>query len=199
MAIRNWLSGAPTDDIIEARFEAPPIATIPKPARNAADPAPARALDPVAIMTQVTKVIERYVADAKEQELHTQKLQIELTESLLAQEAFRKKIDFLELENIELRNNLQTSEAANYDKTKTLESLRSALDGLGIQKRQRNGNRKKDEAPCNDTSLSSPLSSPAELPPTPPPLSNVSPAPTTEAIGHGESSTESGAGIVGTA
>jgi hypothetical protein len=181
--------GAQREDLDFPR-ELPPIATIPKPARTTAGPV--RELDPVAIMTQVTKVIERYVADSKEQELHTQKLQIELTEALLAQEALRKKVDFLELENIELRNNLQTSESANYDKTKTLESLRSALDGLGIQKRQRNGNRKKEE-PCIDPSPSPQSSSPSEAPQLLPLTAQNVPT-TEEATGLGVSSTGSAAG-----
>ena len=57
-------------------------------------------------------------------------------------ESLQKKVDFLELENAEYRNTIQTLESDKYNKDQVLSKLRQCLDALDVKsppKKIRNG------------------------------------------------------------
>jgi molecular chaperone GrpE (heat shock protein) len=79
-----------------------------------------------------------------------QELQVQLTEVVLARQGDVKKIDFIELENAELRNNIQTlqSDVENY--RRFMSNVKQILDSFGIkapEKKPRKAKTKQDSMP----------------------------------------------------
>ncbi len=133
----------------------PPLPTVaalpePLPPRGESDAErDARIFGEAAVRTaSLRRTIE---AEAERNRLLTAELQ-EARESLSSE---RKKSGFLELENAELRNNLQTSEADRLAFVETQQRILAAIDRHGVKRpvAKRNGKPKEaanNEAPANE-------------------------------------------------
>jgi hypothetical protein len=93
-------------------------------------------------MRHATALVEKYEREASGARKREEVLQISLTEETMAHQSTKKKVDFLELENAELRNNLQATTAQNDDMKRFLAKIKELLDFFSIEKRTRNGKRK---------------------------------------------------------
>jgi hypothetical protein len=152
--VKRWIHGERTIDMPddnETPPPPPPVAMLPEPGhmvKHAGELLPsgesdaerdARIYGEAAVRTaQLRRTIE---AEAERNTLLTEELQETLR--LLASE--RKKSGFLELENAELRNNLQVSEADRLAFVETQQRILQAIDRHGV-KRPVKKNGKKPEA-----------------------------------------------------
>ena len=135
----------------------PPIAMLPEPGhmvKHAGELLPAgesdaerdaRIFGEAAVRTaSLRRTIE---AEAERNRLLT--VELEETRQLLSSE--RKKSGFLELENAELRNNLQVSEADRLAFVETQQRILAVIDRHGVRRPvKKNGKKAEPEAPANE-------------------------------------------------
>jgi hypothetical protein len=152
--VPRWFRSAsdePPEDLDDRRPPPPLRPALPAldfPRQLDAPPqlAASASVDPVAIMRTATALVEKYERENAGGRRREEELKISLTEETLAHEATKKKVDYLELENAELRNNLQTLQAQVEDYRRFLSKIRELLDFFNIEKRTRNNNGKKKAA-----------------------------------------------------
>ena len=86
-----------------AAFEVPAIASLLERVPEFSDEDHAKV-----IFAQASGLVDQYKRERLEAQRREHDLQVQLTEAVLARQGDAKKIEFLELENAELRNNIQT-------------------------------------------------------------------------------------------
>jgi cell shape-determining protein MreC len=106
----------------------PPIATLP-----ARQPEPSVQDEDKVIFGRAAVMLEQLKRDREDALRCEQELQVQLTEAVLARQSDVKKIEFLELENAELRNNIQTlqSDVENY--RSFMSNVKKILDAFGVK------------------------------------------------------------------
>lgn len=102
------------------------------------------------IFGKAAVMLEQLKRDREAAIQREQELQVQLTEVVLARQGDVKKSDFLELENAELRNNIQTlqSDVENY--RRFMSNVKQILDSFGIkapEKKPRKAKTKQDSMP----------------------------------------------------
>lgn len=186
------------------RLEVPPlptIASVPHPTPPGGDGSP---LNTATIMSKANSLLIQQIQNERKS---FEKIQSEAVEVVFRHEQDQKKINYLELENAELRNTIQTLSSQVEDFRKLLGYVKERLDYFEIRKPpakpRKNGKKEipSCETPLPELSTSSELSSTSlSLP-----LSSLGPSlslpetsaaqnPTTEATGLGGSSTGRNAG-----
>ena len=90
-------------------------------------------LDEREIFGKAAVAFEQLKRDREEAQAREAQLKIELTEATLAHESDRKKIGFLELENAQLRNDLQTLQSQVNDYRTFLSLQKKTLDAFNIK------------------------------------------------------------------
>jgi molecular chaperone GrpE (heat shock protein) len=106
----------------------PPVATLPErpPAFNAQD-------EEALIVSRAHLLVETFKREREESKEREDRLQIQLTESVLARQSDLKKVEFLELENAELRNNLQALQSDIDGFRRLMSLIKQVLDNYGIE------------------------------------------------------------------
>jgi molecular chaperone GrpE (heat shock protein) len=120
------------------KVEPPPIADIPKP-----ELPPATEKTDEQIFGEAAVMLHRIKQAREAAQQREQQLQVELTETVLARQGDAKKIEFLELENAELRNNIATLQSEIEDYRASMAKMKEIFDRFGIkppEKKTRNGN-----------------------------------------------------------
>jgi hypothetical protein len=94
------------------------------------------------IFGEAAVMLRQLKRDRETAQQREQQLQVELTEALLARQGDGKKVDFLELENAELRNNIATLQSQIEDYRTFMSRMKEILDRFGIKasEKKRNGN-----------------------------------------------------------
>lgn len=149
----EWLRGKVDEEDFKDLLPALPPRTAEvqrwRPPTSGSEPEPqlaASGINPVAIMRKATELVEKYEKEQAGGRKREEALQIALTEETLAHKSTQKKVGFLELENAEIRNNLQAALAQNVDMKRFLSKIKEMLDFFSIEKRVRNNNGKKKPA-----------------------------------------------------
>jgi len=85
------------------------------------------------ILGKAAVIHAQLMRDKAEAEKREQQLKIELTEALLGHEGINKKVSLLELENIQLRNDLQTLQVDLTEARRFMSLVRQVLDKFGVK------------------------------------------------------------------
>lgn len=129
--VPNWLRRG-EDDIDDYTLPPtpPPIATMPPPN---VPPEISRHDEDKVIFGRAAVMLEQLKRDREAAQRREQELQIQITETLLARQADAKKIDFIELENAELRNNIANLQAQVEEYRTFMGKLKQNFDTFGIK------------------------------------------------------------------
>jgi hypothetical protein len=141
--IPNWLHrGEEYEAMPDDRVEPPPVASMPEPF-NEED-------ENKLIFSKAAVAYEQLKRDRLAAEKREQEMQVQLTEMVLAREGDAKKIDFLELENAELRNDIAALKTDIESYRSFMSSMKKFFDNFGIEapaKKPRNGKVKPESKP----------------------------------------------------
>jgi DNA repair exonuclease SbcCD ATPase subunit len=95
------------------------------------------------IFGRAAVMLEQLKRDREDAQRREQELQIQITETLLARQADAKKIDFLELDNAELRNNIANLQAQVEEYRTFMGKLKQNFDTFGIKSKQKTPRKKR--------------------------------------------------------
>lgn len=131
----------------------PPVAMIPQstpsPEANQHD-------EDKMIFGRAAVMLEQLKRDREAAQRREQELQVQVTETLLARQADAKKIDFLELDNAELRNNIATMQAQIEEYKTFMGKIKQNLDTFGIKSKPKAPRKKRRKIEITESRSSEP-------------------------------------------
>jgi hypothetical protein len=116
----------------------PPVATMPEPV-----PEFSTHDEEALIVSRAHLLVEQFKRDRAKAEQICEQLQVELTESVLARQGDVKKVEFLELENAQIRNDLQALQSDIDGYRNLLSLVKQVLDNYGIEAPPKKGRKEK--------------------------------------------------------
>jgi len=99
------------------------------------------------IFGRAAVILEGFKRERLQLQQEIESLKIQLTEALLGHDGNSKKVAFLELENVQLRNDIQTLQTDLHNMREMWSKVRAVLEHWGVKPPEKKPRKKKEKKP----------------------------------------------------